>query len=198
MSWDNHPEPELQRSGQSLKNWIRRRLSCAAVIHRRELTARARAVGYVPTDARGSKWMGGALRYLRDRGEVEIRDGIVHAAALRHRLDTSDAFGLTKLVRRRLRGKEMVSRRQLRAELRADRRLAFGIPGQAKLWRVLKELVRQREIAMIADTIFPLAIRPETKRRKIYRPPSPRSLKRKKSEKRADKAVLRMTGILCR
>ncbi len=131
MSWGNHSEPELQRSGQSLKNWVRRQLLCNPVVHRRDLTAMARAAGYAPADARGSQWMGGALRYLRDRGEIEIRDGVVHAVALRHRLDTSDAFGLTKLVRRRLRGRSVVSRRELRAELRADRRLAYGIPGQA-------------------------------------------------------------------
>lgn len=191
MSWGNHPEPELQRSGQSLKNWIRRRLSCAAVIHRRDLTAMARAAGYVPTDGRGSQWMGGALRYLRDRGEVEIRDGVVHAVALRHRLDTSDAFGLTKLVRQRLRGRSVVSRRELRAELRANRRLAHGIPGQAKLWNVLKMLVQQREIAMMADTIIPLTIRPEPRPRKRHAPPSAQELKRRAAEKRAQRAARR-------
>lgn len=151
----------------------------------------ARATGYVPTDGRGSQWIGGALRYLRDRGEVEIRDGAVQAVALRHRLDTSDAFGLTKLVRRRLRGKEMVSRRELRAALRADRRLAHGIPGQAKLWRVLKELVRHREIAMIADTIIPLAVRPEPRPRKRHAPPSAKEMKRRAAERRAQKTARR-------
>ncbi|MFG1188610.1 hypothetical protein [Xanthobacter flavus] len=155
------------------------------------MTAMARAAGYVPTDGRGSQWMGGALRYLRDRGEVEIRDSMVHAIALRHRLDTSDAFGLTKLVRRRLRGQSVVSRRELRAELRTDRRLAHGIPGQAKLWNVLKLLVRQREIAMIADTIIPLAIRPEPRPRKRHALPSAHEIKRRAAEKRALAVVLR-------
>ncbi|MFG1202892.1 hypothetical protein V5F29_10915 [Xanthobacter aminoxidans] len=194
MSWGNHPEPELQRSGQSLKNWVRRQLSRNPIIHRRELTKMARAAGYVPTDARGSQWMGGTLRYLRDRGEVEIHDGMVHAVALRHRLDTSDAFGLTKLVRRRLRGRSVVSRRELRTELRADRRLAYGIPGQAKLWKVLKELVRQREIAMISDTIIPLAIRPEPRPRKRHAPPSAKEIKRRAAEQRARRAARRRSS----
>lgn len=191
MSWGNHPEPELRLSGQTLKNWVRRQLSRNPAIHRRELTKMARAAGYVPTDARGSQWMGGELRYLRYRGEIEIRDDVVHAVALRHRLDTSDAFGLTKLIRRRLRGRLVVSRRELRAELRADRRLAYGIPGQAKLWNVLKMLVQQREIAMMADIIIPLAIRPEPPRRKLHTPPSAQELKRRAAEKRAQRAARR-------
>lgn len=85
----------------------------------------------------------------------------------------------------------MVSRRELRAELRADRRLAYGIPGQAKLWNVLKMLVRQREIAMIADTIIPLAIRPEPRRRKRHTPLSAREIKRRAAEQRARKAAHR-------
>lgn len=186
-----HREPELARSGQSLRNWVRRQLLRDPVIPRRELTARAREVGYVPADARGSLWMGGTLQYLRDRGEIEIHAGVVHAVSLAHRLDSSDAFDLGKLVRRRLRGKQAVSRTALRVELREARLLSWGILGAQRLNAVLIWLVRRREIAIIADTIIPLSLRPETKRRKLYRPPSARKLKRSRAEQRARKVAKR-------